>query len=705
MSNTNFPQYQGTIMIVDDFELNRDMFGRRLEVRGYTVYKAESAKRALELIEQVSDLDLILLDIMMPEMDGFEMLELVRAKFSPSELVVFMVTAKDDTQDIVRALALGANDYITKPIDFPVVVARINNHLAGKRAEQALRESEERYALAARGANDGLWDWDLRENQIFFSDRWKTMLGYAPEEIGSSPDEWFERVHPDDQPRLKTELQRQRDGGSETLYLEHRMMTREGTWRWMVTRGLVVFDRDQQATRMVGWQMDTAQRVDHDRLTALPNRGLFLDRLNWAISKGQREEVDGFALLYIGLDRFKLINETLGHERGDQILQRVAERLQHLIRPQDTLARMGGDEFGLLVEHLEGLGSVTHIAERLKEGMNQIYDLNGEEAHVTVSIGIVLGDRDTESAELLRRAHRTMEVAKNQGKNTYVFYEEGMDAQQIYQLKLESRLRRAIEKNELFLLYQPQIDTKSGRMIGVEALLRWRNGDRGIVPPGEFIPVAEDSGLIEPIGEWVIHEACRQNRAWQDAGLTPIRVAVNLSSQQFRNGERLFGVVEAALEATGLAPRHLDLELTESLLMVNVDEGRALLTRFHQLGTHLSLDDFGTGYSSLSYLKKFPIDSLKIDQSFVRDIDSDADDAAICTAVISMAHSLRMSVIAEGVETPEHLQFLKTLACDYMQGYYFSKPVPPERIAELLAADRCFITPDQQPAEASIQSR
>ncbi len=701
MTEMNFPQYQGNLMIVDDFELNRDMFGRRLEVRGFSVHKAESARRAIEIMDSGCALDLILLDIMMPDMDGFQLLEFIRSRYSPSELIVFMVTAKDDSQDIVRALALGANDYITKPIDFAVVVARINNHLARKRAEQALRDSEERYALAARGANDGLWDWDLRENQIFFSDRWKTMLGYAPEEIGSSPDEWFERVHPDDKPRLKGELRRQCKGDSENLYLEHRMLTREGNWRWMVTRGLVVFDREHQATRMVGWQMDTSQRVDHDRLTALPNRGLFLDRLRWAITKAQREEVEAFALLYIGLDRFKLVNESLGHERGDQILQLVAARIQKLIRPQDTLARMGGDEFALLVEHIEGLGSVTHMAECLKEGMTQTFDLHGEEVHITVSIGIVLGEPDAENTELLRRAHRTMEVAKDQGKNTYVFYEESMDAKQLYHLKLESRLRRAIEKNELFLVYQPQIETRSGRMVGVEALLRWRNGDRGIVPPSEFIPVAENSGLIEPIGDWVIHEACRQNKAWQDAGLDPIRVAVNLSSKQFRNGERLYGVVEAALAQTGLAAGHLELELTESLLMINVTEGRELLTRFHQLGTHLSLDDFGTGYSSLSYLKKFPIDSLKIDQSFVRDIDSDADDAAICTAVIGMAHSLRMSVIAEGVETHRHLQFLKTLDCDYMQGYHFSKPVAPEQIAELLAARKCFIGSDQPTAAAT----
>lgn len=684
-------KYEGNLLVVDDFELNRDMLCRRLRTRGFNAQSADCGLNALQFIKEDKSLDLVLLDIMMPDMNGYELLTKIREKYSPSELVVIMVTAKDQSEDIVKALQLGADDYITKPIDFPVALARISNQLSRRIAQRALRESEERYALAAQGANDGLWDWDISRDHIFYSDRWKTMLGYSPDDIGNTIDEWFNRVHADDLIRLKTNLEYQFSGETAKLTCEYRMLHKDGTWRWMLTRGVAVKGHSAQVHRMVGWQTDTSQRVEHDRLTSLPNRGLFLDRLDWAMAKGMREPDENFAVFYMGLDRFKVINEVMGHERGDAILQQVARRLEKLIRPQDTLARMGGDEFALLVETSATPGNTTLIAERIAESVGRGFLVGDSEAHLTVSIGIVLGGKAEDSSELLRMAHRTMELAKKSGKDTYIFYEEGLDSNQVSVLKMENRLRKALELDELFLMYQPQIDTQSGMIIGAEALLRWRNSEEGLVPPFKFIPLAEETGLIEPIGTWVIQEACRQNKAWQDAGLPKIRVAVNVSSRQFRNADKLLQVVESSLQETGLDAKWLDLELTESLLSDNVTKTRDYLNRFHALGCHLSLDDFGTGYSSLSYLKKFPIDTLKIDQSFVRDITTDPDDAAICSAVISMAHSLRMSVMAEGVETEEHLKFLKDLRCDQMQGYHFSKPTTPNEIVQLLSENAVFL--------------
>ena len=643
------------------------------------------------MVTSVPKLDLVLLDIMMPDLDGYEILERIRRTHTSSELAIMMVTAKDQSEDIVKALSLGADDYITKPIDFPVALARISNQLSRRQAERALRVSEERYALAARGANDGLWDWDLLANKVYYSDRWKAMLGLSETSVGESIDAWFDRVHPDDLIRLKGEIEQHINGETPQVSCEYRIQTHDGRWRWMLTRGIADKNPSGNATRMAGWQTDTSQRVEHDRLTSLPNRGLFLDRLSEAVAKGMRNPEDCCAVFYMGLDRFKVINENLGHERGDRILQEVATRVERMVRPQDTLARMGGDEFALLVEGMPSLGNATDIAERIKEIVSKGFVLDAEEAHLTVSIGIVLSGKTQDAAELLRMAHRTMELAKSRGKNTYAFYQESMDVGQVALLKMESRLRKALQQNELYLVYQPQIDTTSGQIIGVEALLRWQNPDEGLVPPYKFIPLAEETGLIEPIGEWVIHEACRQNKAWQDQGLPPIRVAVNLSPRQFRNAARLLEVVRGTLQTTQMAACWLDLELTESLLMANVNQTKAHLEAFHTMGCHLSLDDFGTGYSSLSYLKKFPIDTLKIDQSFVRDITTDPDDAAICSAVIGMAHSLRMAVIAEGVETEEHLRFLKNLNCDQMQGYYFSKPTSSEEIASLLAGNIVYL--------------
>lgn len=683
------PKYEGTLLVVDDFELNRDMLTRRLESRGFVVYSADCGLSALQKVEDLPRLDLVLLDIMMPDLDGYAILEKIRAKLTSADIAVIMVTAKDQSEDIVKALELGADDYITKPIDFPVALARISNQLMRRKAEYDLRESEERYALAAQGANDGLWDWDLRSGVVYYSDRWKSMLGFAKNEIGDTIDEWFDRVHPDDLIRLKQEAERHLKGATPKFSCEYRMIMNDGSWRWLLTRGSAVADRNCKNCRMVGWQTDATERVEHDRLTALPNRGLFLDRLAWAFAKGQRTNDDNFAVFYLGLDRFKIINESLGHERGDWVLQKVSERIEQLIRPQDTLARMGGDEFALLTENLEGIGSATRIADRIKSSIGRAIVLGDDEVHITISTGIVWGSKVNDGSGLLRMAHAAMEVAKARGKNTYEFYQEGMDASQVSTLKMENRLRKALELNELFLVYQPQISTRTGKVIGVEALLRWKNGDR-IISPVTFIPLAEETGLIEPIGEWVLHTACEQNMAFQRAGLPPIRMAVNVSSRQFRQPESLLAAVKRTLQKTGLQPHLLDLELTESLLMENMEQTRSYLDHFHELGVHLSLDDFGTGYSSLAYLKKFPIDTLKIDQSFVKEITTDQDDAAICKAIIGMAHSLRMSVIAEGVETEAHLKYLKDLHCDQMQGYFFSRPTSPEDIVELLKINKSF---------------
>lgn len=683
-------RYSGNILVVDDFELNRDMLSRRLSSRGFRVDTAAGGEEALEKVAR-RPYDLILLDIMMPDIDGYEILERIRETFSSADLAVIMVTAKDQSEDIVRALNLGADDYITKPIDFQVALARIHNQLVRRQAELRLKESEERYALAAQGANDGLWDWDLRTGMVHYSKRWKEMIGRDEEPFEGIIESWFDLVHPDDLKRLKAEAERNLQGESSKLACEYRIKMPDGTWRWLLTRGSAVRDHNGKNYRMVGWQTDSTERVEHDHLTNLPNRGLFLDRLLWAAHKGNRDKDETFAVFYMGLDRFKVINETMGHESGDRVLCEVAERINALIRPEDTLARMGGDEFALLAECLEGIGTATSIAERIRQAMGKPFVVNGEEFHVTLSIGIVPGGADHSEGELLRMAHSAMELAKDNGKDNYEFYREGMDAGQISTLKMENQLRKALDFGELFLVYQPQISTKTGRIIGMEALIRWRKRSGDIVPPNMFIPLAEETGLIEPIGAWVIQEACRQAKAWEDAGLPMARVAVNVSSRQFRQGDRLLQTVQKALEETKLDPKWLDLELTESLFADDLETIRDYLNQFHDLGVHLSLDDFGTGYSCLSYLKKLPIDTLKIDQSFVRDITEDPDDEAICSAIISMAHSLRLNVIAEGVETEEHLGFLKDLGCDEMQGYHFSRPLPSDEATALLGSEVVYI--------------
>ncbi|MDJ0838559.1 MAG: EAL domain-containing protein [Acidobacteriota bacterium] len=680
---------EGYLLVVDDFELNRDMLTRRLTTRGFSVDGAENGRTALKMVEE-GDYDIMLLDIMMPDLDGFEVLEAVREKFSSTDLAVIMVTAKDQSDDIVRALELGADDYVTKPIDFPVALARIRNQLKRRQTEFALRESEERYALAAKGANDGLWDWDLRSNRVYYSDRWKNMLGYEPDELENTIDVWFSRVHPDDKIRIEQEVEKHFSGKTSTFSVEYRMRMKDGSFRWLLSRGRAVEDGSQQPCRMVGWQTDSTDRVEHDSLTSLPGRGLFLDRISWALARCRRGRFDKFAVFYLGIDRFKVINESGGYVKGNQVLIQLARRVEGLLRPEDTLARLGGDEFTLLVEGIEGVGSATQIADRILDSVRMPFVIDNQDIHITVSIGVSMGDQDErEPEEILSMAQQALTSAKNSGKDCYEFFEEGMGEDMRTVLQKENYLRKAQENNELYLLYQPQIDTATGKIIGAEALLRWKSEQLGQVYPDKFIPLAEETGLIVPIGEWVLETACAQNKRWQDEGLPPIRVGVNISSRQFRHGN-LPAVVERILRESSLDPAWLDLELTESMLIESLQQTVQELKRFHELGIHISLDDFGTGYSSLSYLKTLPIDTLKIDQSFVRDITTDPDDAAICNAIISMAHSLGVEVIAEGVETREHQQYLKELNCDQMQGYYFARPIPAEEFAELLRQNKVY---------------
>ncbi len=420
-----------------------------------------------------------------------------------------------------------------------------------------------------------------------------------------------------------------------------------------------------------------------DVLTGLPNRNLLHDRLAQAISHSKRLNCMA-AVAFIDLDHFKLINDSMGHNVGDQLLKNISKRLAGCLRDGDTIARLGGDEFVMVLPELTDMDSSTQIMQRILASTSEPVDAGGHEYNTACSIGVALYPQDGEDVEtLLKHADAAMYRAKESGRNTFRFYADEMNVKINERLAVSGNLRRAIERNELFLNYQPQVDLRTGRIVGAEALVRWRNPELGLVSPARFIPLAEESDLILSIGEWVMREACAQNKAWQDLGLPAVKISVNVSSRQFRQAS-LPEITAMALSDSGLHPRYLDLELTESVVMHNVAEVIATMRKFQSMQVELSIDDFGTGYSSLSYLKRFPVAKLKIDQSFVRDIATDPDDAAITQAVISLGHSLGLKVIAEGVETAEQLEFLRTRGGDEAQGYYFSKPVESDALSALL---------------------
>ena len=567
-----------------------------------------------------------------------------------------------------------------------------------KAAQRALEASEERYALAARGANDGLWDWDLGTDRVYFSPRWRAMLGYADGEVGSTSDEWFRRVHAADVERVRATLEAHLQGRSDHFESEHRMLCRDGTYRWVLSRGIAVRDGAGQAHRMAGSMTDVSLRkaaeekllheAIHDVLTGLPNRALFMDLLARSVARSKRRKGYLFAVLFLDLDRFKIINDSLGHLVGDQLLVGIARRLEKCLRPEDTVARLGGDEFTVLLDDINDLSDPTRVAERVHKELESPFHVGGHEVYTSVSIGIALSSPSYESPDqILRDADTAMYRAKALGRARHEVFDTGMHARAVALLQLETDLRRAIERREFRLHYQPIVTLAGGRVVGFEALVRWLHPQRGLLLPSEFVAVAEETGLMLPIGRWVLEEACRSAQAWSDQVRQPLIITVNLSNRQFAQPD-LPEQVGAVLKEVGLDPGRLKLEITESVIMEHGEGVTRTLHRLRDLGVELYVDDFGTGYSSFSVLHRFPISALKIDRSFVHALGKDGDGSEIVRTIMTLARNLKLNVIAEGIETRAQLEQLRLLKCPQGQGAWFAEPAAAAAVPERLSRRR-----------------
>ncbi|MBL8236322.1 MAG: EAL domain-containing protein [Bryobacterales bacterium] len=558
-----------------------------------------------------------------------------------------------------------------------------------KTAELALREAEERFALAVRGSNNGIWDWDLRTGDVYFAPRWKQMFGIPEGTELRSPEDWFGRIHPEDAAGIRSTIRGYIQMGQDHFEAEHRMRHSDGTWRWVLVSGAAVRGADGRALRIAGSKTDITAGKLADPLTGLPNRLSLLDVIDAWNARLREDPSRQFSLLFLDLDRFKLINDSLGHMRGDHLLLGVAHRLsaalQSVYNTDGIVARVGGDEFVILVETANATEAHTQLAAKIIAAMEPAFHLDGSLVFVSTSIGIANSGVSPSSAEnLLRDADTAMYHAKGAGRGRFAVFDSSMHARAVARLGMETDLRRAIDDNEFVLHYQPQVDLTSGTIAGFEALVRWQHPVRGFLPPGEFIPVAEENGVILPLGRWVLKEGCRQMAEWDK--LHPewahLSMSINLSARQFTD-PTLASEVARILSETGLKPQRLHLEVTESMLADDPVVAQEILKQLSTMGVALEVDDFGTGYSCLGQLNQLPFDTLKIDRSFVRALDLERDGHKMLDSIASLAGSLDINVVAEGVETLNHWKYLARLGCQYGQGYYFSRPLDAKAALEL----------------------
>ena len=546
---------------------------------------------------------------------------------------------------------------------------------------------EERYSLALRVANDGLWEWDLEKNEISYSAKWKSMIGFQDDEIGQSPNEWFERIHPEDHDRVEALINAYLDGTTSNFEIEYRINHFNETYRWMQAKGLAIRTSEGKATMFAGSQTDVTERklseeqlihdALHDTLTGIPNRTLLLDRIRQSLVRRQRYPKTSFAVIFIDLDRFRLVNESLGHVHGDELLILIAQRLKENIPISDTVARLGGDEFSIFLQDIEDAKDASNIAETIQTTFSKPFLLGNREVFASASMGISHSDNNYKNPEeILRDSELAMYRAKRDGKAQNIIFEKKLRHSNLSPIDLDTDLRRALDRNEMELHYQPIISMRDRTISGFEALLRWRHRTRGAISPNEFIPLAEETGLIYELGQWVLMQACEQIAIWNQNKNEEeqLEISINLSSRQFSDPNLVEGII-GNIKESGFNAECLKLEITESALMQNAQRSVNMLNQLKNLNIKVCVDDFGTGYSSLSYLHTFPIDTLKIDRSFVHDMSRNYRNMEIIRTIIMLAHNLKLDVIAEGVETAEQYAQLSALGCQFAQGFYFARPV------------------------------
>lgn len=695
---------KGLALVVDDQPSIRKMVCRALAGLDILTTEASDGLEAIELASR-THFDLVILDIEMPRMNGYDACRGLRRLPGGRYLPILIITSSDDTATIEESYNAGATDFISKPINWMLFTHHLRFIIQSTKAVRTLQESQRRLAETQLLAHIANWERYPDSDDLYCSVELFRILG-LPYGDSSLPLRTFLRhLMPQHRKSVSLMLDEALKNGKE-LESDLQITREDGETRYILLKGLPHYDAHGTIDYVSGTLQDITERkfaedqirhlAYYDPLTQLPNRQLFREQALMTLKRAARNNTHA-ALLYLDLDNFKHVNDTMGHGAGDCFLKDLSRRILSALRETDLIAapptdnglenvawvaRVGGDEFIMMAGDLESPQASATIAQRILDKVEQPLIVEGQEFFPSGSIGIAVYPDDGDDVDtLMKHADTAMYHVKEQGRNGFAFYQDSMNQAAMRKLQLESRLRRAIENDELILHYQPQIDAQNGELIAVEALVRWICPKRGLVPPGDFIPLAEETGLIVPIGSWVMRQACRQIHQWNEAGYTPIPIGINISSRQFREKD-FVKTVEQILGEEAVAPAMIEIELTESLIMSDAEESIIKLKQLKQMGMKVSVDDFGTGYSSLAYLKKLPLDVLKIDRQFVMDLPDDENDAAIVSAIISLAQSLNLTTIAEGVETREQLAFLSRQGCTLIQGYFISKPLPANELFE-----------------------
>jgi diguanylate cyclase (GGDEF)-like protein len=679
------------LLVVDDEPVGRIYIEKALQSEGYDVITAENGQQAYEMVKQYSP-NMVIMDVMMPVMDGYQSCIAIRAEEDQLKVPILMLTGLDDIESVEKSFDSGATDFIVKPVNLAIFKQRVRHGLRMWQADLEIYQQQIRQTHANKIAKMGYWDWDIERDQLFFSDEIYTLLDVSRAEFNDTHDVLRARTSADDFERIKVAMETTIKYGA-PYSIEHHVIRPDKQVQIIHHHAELFKNKQDHVIRLSGIVQDITERylaeekirhqLYYDSLTDLPNRTFFHEQLEKTLATPSRI-TDGIAIVFINLDRFKNINDSFGHDVGDKFLHLLANKLNQKIRATDLIARVGADEFALILKDINTIEGVEHVVKKLFSIFAETHTLDGYELIITASLGITITSPDNcDKGVLLQQADLAMQHVKEVGGNQFCFYSEQMISGAYDALIVEKELRQAMKQNELVVFYQPKVCVNTGKIKGMEALVRWQHSEKGLISPFHFISIAEETGQIIQIGKWVFKEACRQAKQWHMQGYDDLVVSINVSAKQFHQQDFVDDILNT-IAITGIDPHRIDLEVTESCTMNNIDKTISTLQRFRELGIIISLDDFGTGFSSLSLLNQLPLDILKIDIAFIRDINEHGENGELAKLIISMAKALGLKTVSEGVEAQHHIDFIKRNGGDEYQGFLFSKPIPAPEFEQIL---------------------